>query len=173
MRLAFFVLMTVLPLVEIALLVKFGQWAGVWVTLAVVIGTAFAGVAVLQRQGFTMMLRTQEAIMRGEPPVGAMMEGAMTVMAGVFLIMPGLITDTLGLLLLIPPVRHFIATRLAAGMFGGDVHVEVFESERGHERRPGNGKSSVENNGPVIEGDFERIDERRVDPRKGRSNDKG
>ena len=93
--------------------------------------------------------------------------------AGVFLIMPGLITDTLGLLLLIPPVRHFIAARLVAGMFGsGDIHVEVFESERGQERRPGSGSPRVENGGPVIEGDFERIDERRVDPRKGRPNDK-
>lgn len=173
MRLAFFALLTVLPLLEIALLVKFGQWAGVWLTLAVVIGTAIAGVGVLQRQGLAMMLRTQEAVMRGEPPVGAMMEGAMTVMAGVFLIMPGLITDTLGLLLLVPPVRHFFATRLAASMFGGgDVHVEVFESERGHERHPGRGSPGVENGGPVIEGDFERIDERRVDPRKGRPNDK-
>lgn len=173
MRLAFFVLLTVLPLLEIALLVKFGQWAGVWVTLAVVIGTAVAGIGVLQRQGLTMMLRTQEAVMRGEPPVGAMMDGAMTVMAGVLLIMPGLITDTLGLLLLVPPVRHFIARRLVAGMFGGsDVHVEVFESERGYERRPGNGSPGVENGGPVIEGDFERIDERRVDPGKGRPNDK-
>ncbi len=167
MRLAFFVLLTVLPLLEIALLVKFGQWAGVWVTLAVVIGTAIAGVGVLQRQGLTMMLRTQEAVMRGEPPVGAMMEGAMTVMAGVFLIMPGLITDTLGLLLLIPTVRHFIATRLVAGMFGGDdVHVEVFESDREYEPRPGK-RPGVENGGPVIEGDFERIDER-----KGRPSDK-
>jgi UPF0716 protein FxsA len=172
MRLAFFVLLTVLPLLEIALLVKFGQWAGVWVTLAVVIGTAVAGMGVLQRQGLTMMWRTQEAIMRGEPPVGAMMEGAMTVMAGVFLIMPGLITDTLGILLLIPPVRHFVATRLAAGMFGGDIHVEVFESEHEYGRRPGKGSPGVENGGPVIEGDFERIDERRVDPRKGQPNDK-
>jgi UPF0716 protein FxsA len=173
MRLALFALLTALPLIEIAVLVMFGQWAGVWVTLAVVVGTAFLGVGVLQRQGFTMMLRTQEAIMRGEPPVGAMMDGAMTVMAGVFLIMPGLITDTLGLLLLIPPVRHFVAGRLAAGMFGfGDVHVEVYENDRPRERRPGNGSPGVENGGPVIEGDFERLDERTVDPRKGRSDDK-
>jgi len=72
MRLAFFVLLTVLPLLEIALLVKFGQWAGVWVTLAVVIGTAVAGIGVLQRQGLTMMLRTQEAVMRGEPDWAAL-----------------------------------------------------------------------------------------------------
>ncbi len=173
MRLALFALLTVLPLLEIALLVMFGQWAGVWVTLAIVVGTAILGVGVMQRQGLTMMLRTQEAVMRGEPPVGAMMEGAMTVMAGFFLIMPGLITDTLGFLLLIPPVRKFMAGRLAAGMFGAaDVHVEVYENERRQEPRPGQGNTGVGNSGPVIEGDFERLDERPVDPRKGRPGDK-
>jgi UPF0716 protein FxsA len=173
MRLALFALLTVLPLLEIALLVKFGQWAGIWLTLAVVIGTAVVGVGVLQRQGFSMMLRTQEAMMRGEPPVGAMMDGAMMVMAGIFLIMPGLITDTVGLLLLVPPVRHFVAGRLVAGMFGAaDVHVEVFDGDRRYERRSDEGSRGVENGGPVIEGDFERLDERPVDPRKGRPNDK-
>ena len=114
-----------------------------------------------------------EAMMRGEPPVGAMMDGAMTVMAGILLIMPGLITDTIGFLLLIPPVRHFLAGRLAAGMFGaGDIDVEVYENERGHERRTAHRGPGVENGGPVIEGDFERLDERTVDPRKGRPNEK-
>jgi len=173
MRLALFALLTVLPLVEIALLVKFGQWAGVWLTLGLVVGTAVVGVGVLQRQGFTMMLRTREAMMRGEPPVGAMMDGAMMFMAGFFLILPGLLTDTLGALLLIPPIRHVVSRWLASGMFGaGDVHVEVFDGERRSERRPGNAGRGVENGGPVIEGDFERLDERTVDPRKGHTNDK-
>ena len=101
MRLVLFALLTVLPLIEIALLVKFGQLVGVWLTLVVVVGTAILGAGILQRQGFTTMMRTQEAMMRGEPPVGAMMDGAMMVMAGFFLILPGLITDTMGLLLLI------------------------------------------------------------------------
>lgn len=173
MRLALFALLTVLPLVEIAVLVKFGQWAGVWLTLAVVVGTAVVGVGVLQRQGLTMMLRTQQAMRRGEPPVGAMMEGAMAVIAGALLIMPGLITDAIGLLLLVPPVRNFVAGRLAAGLFGrADVHVEVFESERRYEPRPDAAGPGVGNGGPVIEGDFKRLDERTVDPDKGRPNDK-
>jgi len=174
MRLVLFALLTVLPLIEIALLVKFGQLVGVWLTLVVVVGTAILGAGILQRQGFTTMMRTQEAMMRGEPPVGAMMDGAMMVMAGFFLILPGLITDTMGLLLLIPPVRHFVARRLVAGMFGGaDVHVEGFARESRQERRPGSGSRGVENGGPVIEGDFERLDERTVDPRnKDRPGDK-
>lgn len=168
MRLAFLAFLMVLPLLEIAILVKFGQWAGVWITLAVVIGTAVAGVGILQRQGLTMLVRTQEAVMRGEPPVGAMVDGGMMVLAGGLLIMPGLITDTLGLLLLIPAVRHFVATRLLAGMFGAaTVHAEVYEDDgRGSRRYDGrhDGRRGDDGNGPVIEGDFERLDERPVDP---------
>lgn len=169
MRFGLLALLSVLPLVEIAVLVWFGQWAGVWLTLAVVVGTAVIGVGVLQRQGLAMMLRTQEAVMRGEPPVGAMMEGGLTVMAGFFLIMPGLITDTLGFLLLIPPVRKIAARWMAAGMFGAaDVDVEIYEKD--YRRSPRTGPGASANGGPVIEGDFERIDERKVDPRDDRPN---
>jgi UPF0716 protein FxsA len=170
MRLVFLALLLLLPLAEIAVLVKFGQWAGLWLTLAVVLGTAMLGVAVLRRQGFTMMLRTQEAMMRGEPPVGAMVEGGMMVMAGVLLIMPGLITDALGLLLLLPPIRHFLASRMAAGMFGaGVVHTEVVVDDDTYRPAPRNGRHDGgrgdDGGWPVIEGDFERLDERPVDPR--------
>ena len=168
MHLALLALLTVLPLLEIALLVKFGQAFGVWLTIAEVMASAVLGMGILQRQGMTMFLRTQEAVMRGEPPVGAMLEGGMMVIAGMLLIMPGLITDALGLLLLIPPVRHFIAGRMVAGMFGGaTIRVDTFEEgprrdppPRDAPRPPGDG------GGPVIEGDFERLDERTVDPRK-------
>jgi UPF0716 protein FxsA len=165
MRLAFLALLTVLPLLEIALLVKFGQAFGVWLTIAEVIGSAFLGFGVLQRQGFTMMMRTQEAVMRGEPPVGAMLDGGMMVMAGTLLILPGLISDTFGLLLLIPPVRHFIAGRMVAGMFAtGTVRVDTFEDDPRREPRPR--EDQRDGGGPVIEGDFERLDERTVDPRR-------
>jgi UPF0716 protein FxsA len=171
MRLAFIALLMVLPLLEIALLVKFGQWAGVWLTLAEVIGSAVAGVGILQRQGLTMFMRTQEAVMRGEPPVGAMLEGGMLVMAGTLLIMPGLITDSMGLLLLIPAVRQLLAGRMVAGMFGGaTVRVDTFEDdprrEPGSETRARDEQRPGDGGGPVIEGDFERLDERTVDPRK-------
>lgn len=177
MRLALFALLTVLPLLEIAVLVKFGQWVGVWLTLAEVIGSAVAGVGVLQRQGLTMLMRTQEAVMRGEPPVGAMLEGGMLVMAGTLLIMPGLITDAMGLLLLIPAVRHIIAGRMVAGMFGAaTVRVDTFEDDRRREPRQEpparDGQGAGDGRGPVIEGDFERLDERPVDPRNNPPNNK-
>jgi len=171
MRLALLVLLTVLPLLEIAVLVKFGQSVGIWLTLAEVIGSAVVGVGILQRQGMTMFLRTQEAVMRGEPPVGAMLEGGMLVLAGSLLILPGLITDAMGLLLLIPAVRHLLAGRMVAGMFGGaTVRVDTFEENPRREPRQDpqarDGQRAGDGGGPVIEGDFERLDERTVDPRK-------
>ena len=167
MRLALLALLMVLPLLEIALLVKFGQAVGVWLTIAEVIGSAVVGVGILQRQGLTMFVRTQEAVMRGEPPVGAMLDGGIMVVAGTLLIMPGLITDAMGLLLLIPPVRHLIAGRMAAGMFGfGTVRVDTFENDRRREPPPREDQRANDGGGPLIEGDFERLDERTVDPRK-------
>lgn len=167
MRLALLALLMVLPLLEIALLVKFGQAVGVWLTIAEVIASAVVGLGILQRQGLTMFVRTQEAVMRGEPPVGAMLDGGIMVVAGTLLIMPGLITDTIGLLLLIPPVRHLIAGRMVAGMFGsGTVRVDTFEDDRRREPPPHDDQRAGEGGGPVIEGDFERLDERTVDPRK-------
>jgi UPF0716 protein FxsA len=173
MRLAFFALLTVLPLLEIAVLVKFGQAFGVWLTIAEVIGSAVIGVGILQRQGLTMLMRTQEAVMRGEPPVGAMVDGGMQVLAGALLIMPGLISDTMGLLLLIPAVRHLLAGRLAAGMFGAaTVRVDTFEEDPRREPRPREGQRADDGSGPVIEGDFQRLDERTVDPRRNPPNNK-
>lgn len=167
MHLALLALLTVLPLVEIALLVKFGQAFGVWLTIAEVLASAVLGMGILQRQGMTMFLRTQEAVMRGEPPVGAMLDGGMMVLAGTLLIMPGLITDALGLLLLIPPLRHFIAGRMVAGMFrGATVRVDTFEERPRQDPPPRENHRPSDGAGPVIEGDFERLDERTVDPRK-------
>jgi UPF0716 protein FxsA len=166
MRLALLALLMVLPLLEIALLVKFGQAVGVWLTIAEVIASAVVGVGILQRQGLTMFMRTQEAVMRGEPPVGAMLDGGIMVVAGTLLIMPGLITDAMGLLLLVPAVRHFLAARLVAGMFGaGTVRVDTFGDDRRREP-PREDQRAGDGGGPVIEGDFERLDERTVDPRR-------
>ena len=167
MRLALLALLTVLPLLEIAVLVKFGQSVGVWLTILEVIGSAFLGIGILQRQGLTMFMRTQEAVMRGEPPVGAMLDGGIMVLAGTLLIMPGLITDAMGVLLLIPFVRHLLAGRMVAGMFGaGTIHVDTFDNDPRREPPPRDGQRAGDDGGPVIEGDFERLDERTVDPRR-------
>lgn len=166
MRLVLLVVFTLLPLAELYLLVKFGQWAGLFAVFALILGTAVAGAVVLQRQGLNTMLRTQQAMMRGETPVRPMIEGMMVGMAGVLLITPGLIGDVVGALLLVPPIRRFVAARLLGAFFGGvDVRVDTFESR---EPPAGPGPHDTDGKGPIIEGEFERLDERTIDPSRDR-----
>lgn len=103
-----------IPLIEIALFVTVGGWIGLWPTLAIVIGTGIAGMAVIRRQGVQALQGLRQATQMRQNPLGQMAENALVGMAGVFLILPGFLTDTLGLLLLIPPVRRLVIGLLAA-----------------------------------------------------------
>lgn len=182
MQYGLFALFVVIPLVEIALLAKVGAWLGFWWMLALIVGTAMAGVALLQTQGFHVMRRSLEALNSGKPPIGPVVDGAFLMLAGILLITPGVLADTAGLLLLIPGVRHTVAAwsvRRALRM--GKVHVDVFtqrqagrqgtsagaDSANKHWHKPaGPRPDAAPSDGPIIEGEFERLDERTVDPNR-------
>lgn len=147
-----------LPLMELAVLIKVGQAIGLWKLLLLLLGMAALGAGLLYWQGWSSLRRTQDALLRGEAPVGPMLEGMLLVTAGVLLLIPGLITDAFALVLLVAPLRRAIARGLLQRAVGiGDVDVE--ESIRTGDSRPDAGAGA----GPVIDGEFERIDERPVD----------
>lgn len=93
------------PLIEIALFVTLGGWLGLWITLAIVLGTAVAGIMLMRWRGLRAVadLRAQVRNMRN--PLPDMADQAIFMLAGMLLILPGFLTDILGLLLLLPPVR--------------------------------------------------------------------
>lgn len=103
-----------IPLIEIALFVTVGGWIGLWPTLAIVMGTGLAGVTVIRRQGLQAIAGFRQATQMRRNPLVQMADSAMIGMAGVLLILPGFLTDTLGLLLLIPPVRQVVIRAMAA-----------------------------------------------------------
>jgi UPF0716 protein FxsA len=103
-----FALFLAIPLIEIALFVTVGGWLTLWPTLAVVVGTGFLGIFVMRLQGLRAMTDMQAAMKTMQNPMSPMANSAMIMMAGVLLILPGFLTDTLGLLLLIPFVRHAV-----------------------------------------------------------------
>lgn len=103
-----------LPLVEIALFVTIGAWLGLWLTLAIVLGTAVLGMGVIRQQGVQAGDDLRRALDARRSPGGALAEGAMKVAAGVLLILPGFFTDTCGALLLLPPVRRLLLALLAS-----------------------------------------------------------
>lgn len=151
MQLGILLLLAALPILELALLIKFGQIFGFWATLALITFTGIAGTLVIQSQGLAMMerLRVMVTSRRASPDVD--FEGLLTMLAGVLLVLPGPISDTLGLLLLVPPVRN------AAGRWIRR-HVQVFTVS------PAPSASEPPPGGPIIEGEFERLDERRPEP---------
>jgi UPF0716 protein FxsA len=101
------------PLVEIALFVTVGGWLGLWPTLAIVVGTAVAGVWLIRSQGLRAGEGIRRAMAARSDPAAGLAEGALGLAAALLLILPGFLTDAMGLLLLIPPVRAMVAAALA------------------------------------------------------------
>jgi UPF0716 protein FxsA len=104
-----FVLFVVAPIVEIASIVFVAQFAGWW-TLAAIIGAAVLGMYVLRRTGRDWLRRVSE---EGQPG-RATGDSAMLFAAGVLLIIPGFVSDVIGLLLLLPFVRVLLRGAAAA-----------------------------------------------------------
>lgn len=105
-----------LPLVETWLLIRVGQVIGALATVAAVIATAVIGSQLVRHQGIQTLREIRACQMRGEPPALPLLEGAALLVAGAFLLTPGFITDTLGFLLLIPPLRRQAARNLLTRM---------------------------------------------------------
>lgn len=103
--LAIFVLV---PATELYLLIEVGSEIGALSTIWLVILTALIGGWMVRQQGLAVMFRVREQLDRGEPPAIEMMEGALLLLTGVLLLLPGFITDTLGFLMLIPPLRRWL-----------------------------------------------------------------
>ena len=180
MPLGFLFITVALPLLEIVLLIKLGQSIGFWSTMLVLVASAFAGLAIVQHQGLRAFNAMAAAMAKGEPPVSAMTDGVMLMIAGTLFIVPGLVTDMMGLALLVPPVRRWVAgawlrrmrpaADAHADMDGGGRRPGTRHPARGDMRdgMRGDGPRAAAPDGPVIEGEFERLDEQTVDPNRPR-----
>jgi UPF0716 protein FxsA len=94
-----------LPLIEIAGFVIVGDAIGVLPTIGLVILTGIAGSLLLRVQGFGVMKRINAEMQAGRDPSRELAHGVMVLVAGVLLLLPGFVTDIVGILLFIPPIR--------------------------------------------------------------------
>lgn len=101
-------LFTILPAVELAILIKVGGHIGAGNTLMIIIFTGIAGASLARLQGFTVLRNIQDSLNKGEMPTDSMLDGVMIFCGGVVLLTPGFITDALGFMLLIPWTRSLI-----------------------------------------------------------------
>ena len=143
-----FLILVAVPLIEIALFIKVGGWLGLWPTLAIVVVTAALGTVLLRSQGRAELGEMRRRLEAMEDPTETLASGAMILFAGALLLTPGFFTDTVGLLLMVPAVRHALYLQLRKRL----RPVSVGPGPRPH---PGPG--------PTIDGDFEDVTPRDPD----------
>lgn len=118
-------ILILLPLVEIALFVAIGGRIGVWPVLALVVLGALTGVAALRGR----LAQLQGLTRAPEDPARLLAAGALTAMGAALLILPGFLTDALGLVLLLPPVQRWVADRVLPRMTVHRSRATVIEGE--------------------------------------------
>ncbi len=105
-------LFTLVPVIELAVLIQIGRRIGVLETIALVLAAGVAGAYLARRAGVRAVAQVQADLAAGRLPADSLLDGLIVLAAGVMLITPGVVTDLLGLLLLLPPVRAVLRTRL-------------------------------------------------------------
>ncbi|WP_328824826.1 FxsA family protein [Mesorhizobium neociceri] len=158
MRISFLPLfLLALPLLEIAGFVIVGREVGALATVGLVLASSIAGVLLLRHQGFGVMARVRAEMAGGGDPSRQLAHGAMIVVAAILLIIPGFITDIIGLLLFLPPVRDLAWRRLKGrivvatdftGSFRGRSRDKVIDLDDGDYSREDDFKRGPDHNSP-------------------------
>ncbi|GAB7094533.1 membrane protein FxsA [Halolamina litorea] len=101
-----------IPLADAILLVFVAGEIGPVPTVLLVVLTGLIGMLLVRAEGRHTLARIQEKAARGEPPTNELLDGALLIAAGAFLLTPGVVTDAIGFLLAIPPTRYPIRSVL-------------------------------------------------------------
>ncbi|MFB6204261.1 MAG: FxsA family protein [Candidatus Nanohaloarchaea archaeon] len=116
-------LLLAVPFIDLYLLFKVVGWIGFWQTLGIVLLTGIAGAEIIRREGTHVVRKLQRSVTAGEMSRNVL-EGGMLVLAGIFLLTPGLLTDTMGFLLTFRPLRERLVARISS-MDSMNVEFEV------------------------------------------------
>ena len=101
-----FLFFTIVPLIELLVLIPMGQQIGLWPTIAIVVVTAALGAVLGKRQGLQAWNRIRTDLATGRMPGDSLLDGLAVLLACTLLITPGVLTDITGLLLLTPFARR-------------------------------------------------------------------
>ena len=123
-------LFTIVPLVELYLLLLIGDLVGFWPTVGIVLFTGALGAWLAKREGLRVFRKWQAAIAEYRMPEEGVLGGLLVLVGGVLLVTPGILTDITGFLLLFPPTRRFIAnvvrSRVEKRISEGSIHVVTY-----------------------------------------------
>jgi UPF0716 protein FxsA len=123
----------VVPIIELYVIIQVGQSIGVLWTVALLLADSILGGILMRSQGRLAWRRFTEALARGRMPAKEVLDGALVIFGGAFLLTPGFISDIFGLALLAPPSRAVIrktVLRRFTSRFAGAVQAQQFARSR-------------------------------------------
>lgn len=122
-----FLLFTLVPLIELYLLIAIGGQVGVLPTIGMIAVTGMLGAYLAKREGRRALASYRESLAKGRLPEDGIVSGLLILVGGVLLIAPGVLTDLVGLALMIPPIRRGVAKLIVARaekrIASGELHV--------------------------------------------------
>ena len=133
-----FLLIILIPIVEIYFFIKVGSIIGAFTTISLIFLTAILGVYYVKYEGFNTLRSGISQLMKNETPFYEILSGAALAFSALLLILPGFLTDFIGLILVFPFTRKLILGSLS----------KKYES-----------KNKKSNNKNFIEGEFEDIED--------------
>ncbi len=119
-----FLLFSVIPLIELAILIEIGRNIGALYTILIVVLTGALGAFLARQQGFATASRIKESLNKGKIPADDMIGGLLILAGGLMLLTPGILTDLAGFTMIIPATRNFYI-RFIRKSFSGYVSGRV------------------------------------------------
>jgi UPF0716 protein FxsA len=103
---------------EIYLLIKVGSLIGGLATVVMLLSISFLGASLVRSQGFRIIAKIREELAQGRLPAAALLDGALVMVGGLLLMIPGFFTDFLSIFFLIPATRRLIKLWLGLWLQG-------------------------------------------------------
>lgn len=118
--------------IEITVFMHVVDLLGLLMAILLVIFTSAIGLSLVRNQGFKNVLLVQQKMRDGENPAAEVLKSVSLMLAGLLLLVPGFVTDILGLLLLLPPLQKYLVAKCVPRMRFGRGNTEqgrTFEGE--------------------------------------------
>ncbi len=129
-------LFLVAPLAELYVIVQVAGGIGIPETILLLVAVSVLGAALAKREGIGVLRRMQVTVAEGRVPSAEIVDGALVLLAAALLITPGFLSDCLGILLLLPPVRALVRSVVVRRIRAGGGFVRVIATP-GRRRGPG------------------------------------
>tara|TARA_B100001094_G_C18193230_1_gene808772 strand:+ start:5436 stop:5915 length:480 start_codon:yes stop_codon:yes gene_type:complete len=154
-----FFLFIAIPILEIAVMIQVGSVLGLFPTILLMIITAALGASLVKNQGIQMVWNIKSRLQQGILPDTHIAEGILLAIAGVLLITPGFLTDTLGLVFLTPVSRIWIAQHLMRYLKVRVLHQGTSYEQHPFDSKASSSKRTPHSKGQTIDAEFTRKDD--------------